>query len=107
MSLPAFESFAGITEGQALAPYNPNFSIPLGSFFGKTGGAGLAAGGGDSLTYWNADTFNANHFSRLLVTGTGLSNGSCLGPAVRVTSGGSAYAAILNSEDGVRVVHCF
>lgn len=106
MALPATDSFTN-TSGDSWYLGDANFP----SWTDLTGGSTLvvtAAGdqvfpnksGATSLAYWNADSFSADHYSKLTITGAYGSNYGCIGPAVCVQSGAaSGYAYLVGGDE--------
>jgi len=95
MALPATETFTG-TDGTS--PPNANWTNRMNTIVIQTNGFRGGSSGGNAA-YWNADAFDAAHYSqaKLVATSTGA---NARGPAIRIQSGANSFFYCLRDNDG-------
>lgn len=97
MTLPATDTFTG-TNGTLLPTYNASWTNASNRMAIQSNRAsGYDSGNVVDMAYWNADSFNAAHYSKGTYGGTATS-GKAPGPAVRCQAGAvSLYQAFCDT----------
>ena len=88
MSLPAADSFTN-SDGTQLITHSSNWTLNNGDFDIQSNALAPDSSGNELGAYWNADSFNGNHYAEATLVAT--SQFEAIGVAVRCQSGDDLY----------------